>query len=73
MNLKQMLSYFLQFREEVVIQRTLNSLADAKQQSHKLWGLALAIGDIDKVIECIKNSSDPDDAEKALQRLLIIN
>lgn len=69
LNLKQMLEIFINFREQVIIERTLRSLSDARQQAHKLWGLALAIGDIDKVIECIKKSADPEDAERALQEL----
>lgn len=67
--LKRMLEIFIDFREDVIITRTKQSLYEAGKQAHKLWGLALAIGDIDKVIECIKNSKDPEEAEIELQRI----
>lgn len=67
MNLKQMLSTFLAFREDVITERTLNALNQHKATAHKLWGLALALGEIDKVIECIKQSKDTAQAEENLQ------
>lgn len=69
MNLKQLLQTFLQFREKVIIQRTLNALAHAREQAHKLWGLALAMTDLDRVIACIRNAQDTAQAEADLQAL----
>ena len=59
--------HFLAFREDVITERTLNALNQHKATAHKLWGLALALGEIDKVIECIKQSKDTAQAEENLQ------
>lgn len=69
LGLKEMLDIFLNFREEVIINRTLALLEYHKNQAHKLWGMALAIKDIDKIIECIKNAADPVSAEADLQSI----
>lgn len=69
LNLKTALEYFLQFREEVVINRTKARLESSLEQAHKLIGLALALYDIDKIIAIIKQSSDTKSAEQALMNI----
>jgi DNA gyrase subunit A len=56
LNLKQMLEYFLLHREEVVTRRTLYLLRRARQRGHILEGQAVALANIDAVIELIKSS-----------------
>ena len=56
LNLKQMLEAFLQHRQEVVTRRTLYLLRRARQRGHILEGQAVALANIDAVIELIKNS-----------------
>ncbi|MCB1760651.1 MAG: DNA gyrase subunit A, partial [Gammaproteobacteria bacterium] len=66
LNLKQMLEYFIRHRREVVTRRTLFELRKARDRAHVLEGLAVALANIDEVIELIKSASSPADAKKAL-------
>ncbi len=66
LNLKQMLEAFLQHRKEVVTRRTLYLLRRARQRGHILEGQAVALANIDAVIELIKNSASAADARTAL-------
>ncbi len=66
LNLKQMLEYFLQHRQEVVTRRTLYLLRRARQRGHILEGQAVALANIDAVIELIKNSPSAAEAREAL-------
>ncbi len=66
LNLKQMLEAFLQHRQEVVTRRTLYLLRRARQRGHILEGQAVALANIDAVIELIKNSASAADARAAL-------
>jgi len=66
LNLKQMLQAFLQHRQEVVTRRTLYLLRRARQRGHILEGQAVALANIDAVIELIKNSPSAADAREAL-------
>ncbi|MEM9620794.1 MAG: DNA gyrase subunit A [Pseudomonadota bacterium] len=66
LNLKQMLEAFLQHRREVVTRRTLYLLRRARQRGHILEGQAVALANIDAVIELIKNSPSAADAREAL-------
>jgi len=56
LNLKEMLRAFLQHRQEVVTRRTLYLLRRARQRGHILEGQAVALANIDAVVELIKNS-----------------
>ena len=62
LNLKSMLEQFIRHREEVVRRRTAYDLARAKERSHILEGLKIALLHIDKVIEIIKKSKDKEEA-----------
>jgi DNA gyrase subunit A len=66
LNLKQMLEYFIRHRREVVTRRTLFELRKARDRAHVLEGLAVALANIDEVIELIKSASSPADAKKGL-------
>jgi len=66
LNLKQMLAAFLQHRKEVVNRRTLYLLRRARQRGHILEGQAVALANIDAVIELIKSSASAAEARVAL-------
>ncbi len=66
LNLKQILEAFLRHRREVVTRRTIYELRRARARAHVLEGLALALANIDEVIEMIKNSANPAEAKAGL-------
>jgi DNA gyrase subunit A len=66
LNLKQMLEAFVRHRREVVTRRTLYELRKARERGHILEGLAVALCNIDLVIEMIKNSSTSAEARERL-------
>ena len=65
-NLKQMLEAFLQHRREVVTRRTIYLLRRARQRGHIVEGQAVALANIDPVVELIKQSQTGADARVAL-------
>ncbi len=65
-NLKETLECFILHRREVVTRRTVFELRKARERAHILEGLAIALANIDPVIDLIKASSSPADAKKAL-------
>ncbi len=66
LNLKQMLEAFVRHRREVVTRRTVYLLRKARERGHILEGLAVAIANIDRVIELIKSSTSPAEAKERL-------
>jgi DNA gyrase subunit A len=66
MNLKDMLSIFVAFREQVVSRRTKFRLTKARDRTHVLVGLAIAVANIDEVIRTIRASKDANEAREAL-------
>jgi len=66
LNLKQILDAFLRHRREVVTRRTIYELRRARARAHVLEGLALALANIDEVIEMIKRSANPAEAKAGL-------
>jgi len=66
LNLKQLLHAFLQHRREVVTRRTIYELRKARERSHILEGLAVALANIDPVIALIKSAKNPAEAKEAL-------
>jgi len=66
LNLKQILDAFLRHRREVVTRRTIYELRKARARAHVLEGLAIALANIDEVIELIKKSANPGEARTAL-------
>ncbi|TRY30169.1 DNA topoisomerase (ATP-hydrolyzing) subunit A [Aliiglaciecola sp. M165] len=65
-NLKQALEAFILHRREVVTRRTVYELKKARDRAHILEGLAIALVNIDEVIELIKASESPSDAKASL-------
>ncbi|KAB2826318.1 DNA topoisomerase (ATP-hydrolyzing) subunit A [Aliivibrio finisterrensis] len=65
-NLKEMLKCFVDHRREVVTRRTIFELRKARDRAHILEGLALALANIDEIIELIKNAPTPADAKQGL-------
>lgn len=66
MTLKQMIDAFVAFREEVVRRRTVFDLNKARDRAHVLVGLAIAVANLDRVIEMIKTAPDPQTAKTRL-------
>ncbi|MBB2494984.1 DNA gyrase subunit A [Aquipseudomonas ullengensis] len=66
MNLKDMLEVFIRHRREVVTRRTVYELRKARERGHILEGQAVALSNIDPVIELIKTSPTPADAKERL-------
>ena len=66
LNLKQLLDCFVRHRREVVTRRTIYDLRKARERAHILEGLAIALANIDEVIELIKRSPNPAHAKKEL-------
>lgn len=68
MNLKDIIQAFVEFREEVIRRRTIFELNKARDRAHVLVGLAIAVENIDPVIELIRNAPNPQEAKDALLR-----
>ncbi|OCC01786.1 DNA gyrase subunit A [Labrys sp. WJW] len=66
LNLKDMISAFVDFREVVISRRTKYLLNKARDRAHVLCGLATAVANIDEVIRIIRTSPDPNTAREAL-------
>lgn len=69
MNLKDIISSFIDFREEVVTKRTVFELNKARNKAHLLIGYVVANDNIDKIIELIKSSKDGKEAKQKLIRI----
>jgi DNA gyrase subunit A len=65
-NLKEFLTNFLKFREDVVIKKTKYDLKKAEDRAHILIGLSVSVENLDKIIKIIRSSKTPDDAKKSL-------
>ncbi|GAL04824.1 DNA gyrase subunit A [Photobacterium aphoticum] len=65
-NLKDMLKCFVNHRREVVTRRTIYELRKARERAHILEGLALALANIDEIIELIRNAPTPAEARAGL-------
>ncbi|MDP4944779.1 MAG: DNA gyrase subunit A, partial [Alishewanella sp.] len=61
-----MLEYFILHRREVVTRRTVYDLRKARDRAHILEGLAIALANIDEIIELIKTSASPAEAKAGL-------
>ena len=66
LNLKDMLAAFLAHRREVVTRRTVYELREARRKAHIQEGLAVALSNVDEIIELIKRSPTPPEAKSAL-------
>ena len=66
LNLKQMLEAFLAHRREVVTRRTVFDLREARKKAHIQEGLAVALSNVDAIVELIKKAQTPAEAKVAL-------
>jgi len=66
LTLRDFLSAFVGFREEVVTRRTAFELNKARERSHVLCGLAVAVSNVDEVVATIRASADPAEAREKL-------
>jgi DNA gyrase subunit A len=66
LTLRDFLSYFISFREEVVARRTAHELRKARERSHILCGLAVAVSNVDEIVATIRSSADPAEARERL-------
>ena len=64
--LKDFLSNFLAFREDVVIKKTKFDLQKAEERAHILIGLSVSVENLDKIIKIIRGSQNPDEAKKLI-------
>ena len=62
-SLKDFLSNFLKFREDVVIKKTKFDLKKAEDRAHILLGLSISVENLDKIIKIIRSSKNPEDAK----------
>ena len=65
-NLKEIISAFVEFREEVITRRTVFELRRTRDRSHVLVGLLVAITNLDSIIELIRSANDPATAREQL-------
>ncbi len=66
LDLKEVLEAFVRHRREVVTRRSVFELRKARERAHTLEGLAVALANIDEVIDLIKRSANPGEARQAL-------
>ena len=66
LDLRKFLTSFIAFREEVVARRTAFELRRARERSHILCGLAVAVANVDEIVATIRGSADPAEARHAL-------
>ena len=66
LTLKDMISAFTAFRQDVVTRRTKHQLTKARDRAHVLVGLAIAVANIDEVIKLIRTSASPAEAKEQL-------
>lgn len=66
LTLRDFLSHFITFREEVVAKRTAFELRKARERSHVLCGLAVAVSNVDEVVKTIRSSADAAEAREKL-------
>ncbi|MEM6903662.1 MAG: DNA gyrase subunit A, partial [Pseudomonadota bacterium] len=69
MTLHEIIGAFVDFREQVITRRTIFELGKARERAHTLIGLAVAIANLDEMIQLIREASDPQIArERMLER-----
>ena len=66
LNLKDLISEFVDFRHEVVIRRANFELREAEKKAHILQGYLIALDHLDEVIQLIRNSANPEEARDGL-------
>lgn len=67
LNLKELITHFIDHRHDIVVRRTTYELKKAQERAHILEGLRIALDHIDEIVALIKGSSSPEDAQIKLQ------
>jgi DNA gyrase subunit A len=73
LNLKQIITYFIKHRHEVVVRRTKYELEQAEKRAHILEGLLIALDNLDEVIKLIRSSRTPEDARIGLMKNFMLS
>jgi DNA gyrase subunit A len=73
LNLRKLISHFIQHRREVVLRRTRYDLKKAEERAHILLGLKIALENLDAVISLIKASASPEEAKNGLMRKFMLS
>ncbi|MFN3739419.1 MAG: DNA gyrase C-terminal beta-propeller domain-containing protein, partial [Thermodesulfovibrionales bacterium] len=68
LNLKKLLTLFLEHRRNVVLRRTAYDLKRAEERAHILEGLKIAVENLDEIINLIKSSGSPEEAKLGLMK-----
>ena len=68
LNLKDLISSFIEFRHEVVVRRAQYELKEAEKKAHILQGYLIALDNLDAVIQLIRNAPNPENAKEGLMR-----
>lgn len=68
LNLKQILSYYIEHRQDVILRRTRYDLGKAEARLHILEGFRIAIDNIDEVVKTIRHAKDDADAKQSLMQ-----
>ena len=66
LNLKDLIHYFVEHRNEVIVRRTKYDLREAQKRIHILEGFIIALDNLDAVIKLIRESKDPNTAQAGL-------
>ena len=69
LNLKQILSLFIEFREDIITKRTIYDLNKSRNKAHALIGFVVVNDNIDKILELIKKSKDSKQAKENLTKI----
>ncbi|MBE7089716.1 MAG: DNA gyrase subunit A [Clostridiales bacterium] len=73
LGLKEILEHYIKHQEQVIVRRTRYDLAKAEERAHIVQGLVIALGNIDRVIEIIKQSKDKFSAIDALMAEFLLS
>ena len=73
LGLKEILEHYIAHQESVIVRRTKFDLAKAEEREHIVKGLVIALANIDRVIEIIKQSADKNTAAQALMDEFVLS
>ena len=66
--LKELLTHFIEHRHKILIRKTRFELEEAEKRAHILEGFKIALDNIDEIVQTIKKSKDPQDAQTNLMK-----
>lgn len=73
LGLKEIITYYVNYQQEIILRRSKHDLAAAKDRLHILEGLLIAIKNIDEVVRIIKKASSPIDAKVKLKERFFLS